>query len=268
VLESRLLIGADGANSILRREFVRKNVINNKKWKFNLGIGLECFVNREDLENGKFKTLIIAFGFVNYGYNWIIPNKKKIILGLGALNRKNKGNFLSIFKSFLSSLNLGTEKISPIIGHPVPYGNFSIKPVYENKVVLIGDAAGIADPLWGEGIYYTQKTAEFVALTIIKHFKDISFNLTQYENLLRKHIYPKFRYTLKLRWLIYNKLNSHLKYYPVQIFLLIFRKILIYLAQEKKLFRRLLKKQHLLFSINPIDPSLPLLSKQNFQKLK
>ena len=210
LIKSKLLIGADGANSIVRREFIRKNIIRNKDWQFNLGTGLECFVNRQDLENDQFKTLILTFGFVNYGYSWLFPNKERIVLGVGALNRKNKGNFLRALKNFISSLNISIEKVSPVIGHPVPYGNFSIKPVYENKVVLIGDAAGIADPLWGEGIYYTQKTAEFAALTIIRHFKDNSFNLTHYENLLRKHIYPKFKYTLKLRWLLYNKLNFHL----------------------------------------------------------
>jgi geranylgeranyl reductase family protein len=255
IIQSSFLIGADGVNSIVRREFVRKNIIRNKDWQYNLGTGLECFVNRQDLENDNFKTLLITFGFVNFGYNWLFPTKEKIVLGLGALNRKNKGNFVRIFKRFLSSLNINSEKISPILAHPVSYGNFSIKPVYNNNVVLIGDAAGIVDPLWGEGIYYAQKTAEFAALTIIRHFKDKVFNLIHYEKLLRNYIYPKFKSILKLRWFLYNKLNFHLKYYPVQIFLLISRKILICLAHGRGLFGSLLNKQHLLFNINPIDSS-------------
>ena len=126
---SKLLIGADGANSIVRREFIRKNIIRNKDWQFNLGTGLECFVNRQDLENDQFKTLILTFGFVNYGYNWLFPNKERIVLGVGALNRKNKGNFLNTLKNFISSLNISTKKISPIIAK-------KIFPVRELKKAL------------------------------------------------------------------------------------------------------------------------------------
>ncbi len=252
-IQSKFLVGADGVNSIVRREFIRKKIIKSKDWQFNLGTGLECFVNRKDLETDQFKTLLLTLGFVNYGYNWLFPNKEKIILGVGALNRKNKGNFLRALKKFISSLNINPEKISQVMGHPVPYGNFSIKPVYKNKVILIGDAAGIVDPLWGEGIYYAQKTAEFAALTIFKHFKDNSVPFTQYEDLLRKHIYSEFKSTLKKRWLLYNRLNVSLKYYPVQAFFLIYRKIVKFLRHYSRRFRELSKKQHLLIGLNSTD---------------
>ena len=240
---SKILIGADGANSIVRREFIRKNLIKNKDWQFNLATGLECFVKRTDLENHKFKEPMITFGFVQYGYNWLFPNKDKIILGVGALNRRNKGYFRTALMRFISSFNIDLTKISPIEGHPVPYGNFSVKPFYKNKVLLIGDAAGIVDPLWGEGIYYTQKTAEFATIAIINSLKGESSSLEYYETLLRKHVYSEFKYTLKLRWIIYNKLSVYSNYYIPHILIAIFRKKLIDLIHGKRSYKWLLKKQ-------------------------
>ncbi|MFX1389108.1 MAG: geranylgeranyl reductase family protein [Promethearchaeota archaeon] len=249
-VKSAILIGADGANSIVRREFTRQNIIRNKDWLFNLGTGLECFINRQNLKSDQFNRLILTFGFCNYGYNWVFPNKDKIVLGVGALNRKNKRTLLNSLKNFISSLNIDFEKCSSVIAHPVPYGNFSIKPIYKNKVLLIGDAAGITNPLWGEGIYYAQKTAELAVVSIINHFNDKSSPLTYYENLLHEDIYPKFKSTLKLRWLLFNKLNFYLKYYPIQIFLSIYRNILSNLSFNNNSSKILSKKQHLLMNLD------------------
>ena len=242
--KSNFIIGADGANSIVKQEFIRNQIIRKEQWNYNLATGLECFIDRKDLDKRLFKFPMISFGFLKYGYNWLFPNKDKVILGVGGLNRKNKGYFKNALRNFISALGINPNIVSEISGHPIPYGNFKITPIYKNKVILIGDAAGIADPFWGEGIFYSQKTAEFASYAILKNLQNIKKSTTLYLHLLTKYLYSEFQYVMKLRWVIFNQVNALLKYYPTHLLLKMMRGKLIELTQGIRSYRWLRLKDY------------------------
>ena len=235
--KSNIIIGADGVNSIVKQEFIRNRIIRKEQWNYNLATGLECFIDRKDLTKELFKYPMISLGFLKYGYNWLFPNKDKVILGVGGLIRKNKGFFKKALLNFISALGINPEVVSEIFGHPIPYGNFKVTPIYKNKVILIGDAAGIADPYWGEGIYYSQKTAEFASYAILKNLQNVKKSTTFYLHLLTKYLYSEFQYTMKLRWLIFNRVNTLLKHYPTHLLLKMMREKLIEVTQGIRSYR-------------------------------
>ena len=109
----------------------------------------------------------IFYGYVKWGYAWLFPNKDRLKIGLGGLNGKNRKTLLSSFRAFLSALGLSNYAEKRIQGHAVPYCNFLEKPVRESTL-LVGDAAGFADPLLGEGIYYAHKSAQLASFAIIQ----------------------------------------------------------------------------------------------------
>jgi len=242
--KSNFIIGADGANSIVKQEFIRNQIIRKEQWNYNLATGLECFIDRKDIDKKLFNYPMISFGFLNYGYNWLFPNKDKVILGVGGLNRKNKGYFKNALHNFISALGIKPNIVSEISGHPIPYGNFKVTPIYKNKVILIGDAAGIADPFWGEGIFYSQKTAEFASYAILKNLENIKKSTTLYLHLLTKYLYSEFQYVMKLRWVIFNQVNALLKYYPTHLLLKMMRGKLIELTQGIRSYRFLRLKDY------------------------
>jgi geranylgeranyl reductase family protein len=164
LIKTKFVIAADGANSTVRSKLLRQKKINGSRWHRNLAYCLEIFLARE----GDFKSLeypILSFGYLRYGYSWIFPNKDRLVVGIGGLKRKNK-NLTGKFKNFLSDYNLAGIDSNSIQGYPLPFGNSLSIPGYKN-ILLVGDAAGLVDPMLGEGIYQAHKSGELAATAII-----------------------------------------------------------------------------------------------------
>ena len=238
--KAKFIVGADGANSIIRKKLFLKSKNNAYKWQHNLGTAFEIFIDRTDIREVVDHPTIV-FGFVNCGYAWIFPNKDKLLVGLGGLNRANKGNFLDSFQNFLSVLNLDRGRISKVAGHPVPYGDFLLRPVL-NNVVLVGDAAGFVDPVIGEGIFYAQRSAELASWAIYKSMCNNENLETSYLQLLQKYVYPELVNAKKVRRLIFSGFNNKLHYYPMKILVNILDKKLIELVHGVRTYKGLKKR--------------------------
>lgn len=162
IFRPRILIGADGADSRLRRTLIRSNLLPDR-WNHNLATGVEVSVPRQS-ESILPDHPIIILGCLPWGYGWSFPGMgDSHVFGLCGLNRKNKGRFKNEFNSLAQSFGV---KVKTFKAHPLPYGNYLKTPGVRN-VLLIGDAAGLADPLLGEGIYYAARSGELAAKSIL-----------------------------------------------------------------------------------------------------
>jgi flavin-dependent dehydrogenase len=75
-------------------------------------------------------------------------------------------------KKILSDLShtLGID-LSSVRGHFIPLGGIKRK-VASNRILLVGDAAGFADPFHGEGIVYAILSGKLAAQAIIGSIRD------------------------------------------------------------------------------------------------
>jgi menaquinone-9 beta-reductase len=163
-----ILVGADGAGSVVRRSFP----VSGRAWLRDLAQAMEVSVPlgharglpgaHEDVVSGR---ATLYAGFVRAGYGWVFPNSGSVVVGLGGLIRSNKGAFKTDFRDFLEFLGLPADLADRAKAHPIPYGNYLTRP-HHGRALLCGDAAGLVEPFFGEGIFYAMRSGELAARAI------------------------------------------------------------------------------------------------------
>jgi len=88
----------------------------------------------------------------------------------------------------------GARQVGPVKGYPLRM-DFTTAPTYGERVLLLGEAAGLVNPLTGEGIDYALESGKLAAEHMLKMFRvdDISpAALAAYDPLLRQQFQRLF----------------------------------------------------------------------------
>lgn len=107
-------------------------------------------------------TLETHWGMFRWGYAWVFPKGNHASVGLGSWDGA-KVNLKALWGEFLVSL--GCPPAVPR-GHLVPLGGLRRRRSGDG-ILLVGDAAGFADPVTGEGIFYAVLSAHLAAETVL-----------------------------------------------------------------------------------------------------
>ncbi len=175
IIDTEFVIGADGVwSTIAKKTGLHDNnrglaVCVLKEYKLDEATVDKYFGNnRCGHLYTRFKNIV--------GYGWIFPKKEHLNIGIGSIIKSSddsniKVNLIDLFNNFIDTLK--KQKMVPIDLETdgVKGGALPIYPLdktYSNRVILIGDAAGVINPLTGEGIYYAMSSGEIGANVISK----------------------------------------------------------------------------------------------------
>ncbi len=189
IVRAHVIVGADGANSVIRRRLIEEGKVRGPRRNERLATGLGVLVDRGDI-GVPVEHPIFFLGIVDWGYAWAFPNREQVMVGLGGLNVKNRGSFRASFNTLMSILRAAPPDAPKVLGHPIPFGSFLSAPATDN-IILIGDAAGLVDPMNGEGIFYAQRSGELAASAIHAHLSGSTDLATSYCRSQRRFVLPQ-----------------------------------------------------------------------------
>ena len=152
-IHCRFLIGADGANSRVRALAFPQNPVC-------FGMAAEAEVPCE--KAGEI-PMTFDFGAVDRGYGWVFPKGDHLNVGLYSLDQFPIKERLREY----CRTRLGVPLETRIVGHRIPHGGHDLVP-YRDNLMLVGDAAGLIDPLMGEGLYNAVRSGQIAAEAVIQ----------------------------------------------------------------------------------------------------
>lgn len=153
--QARWLIAADGAHSPIRRL-----VCGQPAWA--PAIAIEGQVARQHCV--RWPSMQFDFGAVAGGYGWLFPKRDHINVGLYS-SRQGTGLGQAALLAYARQ-QLGTDQLTAVQGFPIATHGDQLH-LTAGRVLFAGDAAGLAEPLLGEGIYGALLSGQHAALALL-----------------------------------------------------------------------------------------------------
>ncbi len=173
-IEADYLIGADGANGVSCRALG----LSSQRHR---AVAIEIEREHDWLTEGngllRSDTVFLDYGVVQNGYAWIFPKDNHINVGAGIFyhnkNRHGQKSSRAILhdavRKYLKYVGL-SEDISKdtVFAHTLPmWAGQERFSSTSSRILLVGDAAGLVNPLFGDGIFNGIKSAEIAAQAIL-----------------------------------------------------------------------------------------------------
>ena len=160
-ITGRFLVGADGARSHVAESFgLDRNVrlLKGVEWEFepldSVGDCLHCFIDPE-----------CAPGYIG----WVVPGVGVTQVGL-AVHRNRRADMERFIDRIDLRFGLSGKRVLEKRGGVIPIGGL-LREFYRDRVLLIGDAAGMVSPLTAGGIHNAYRFGRLAGDAIADHLE-------------------------------------------------------------------------------------------------
>jgi len=159
------------------------------------------------------ETLAMDLGLIRGGYGWLFPKGEHLNLGVGGWR-----HFGPMLRRRLDALTphfgYAPSRLEHLRGHHLPIRRRG-SPLARGGKLLVGDAAGLIDPLSGEGIYAAIYSGRLASQSLVRFLSGDAAGLTPYARGIEAELAPdllasqRFQDVFHLMPAVYVRLLRH-----------------------------------------------------------
>lgn len=198
VMESKLVVFADGPNTLAYRRFGIGFIPETDKTI----VSMACEVKWKNNPLDHYESYY-GYKISPWGYGWIFPKRNTVNVGVGCLYSKLNSNIIESLNYLLREHPLTQEKLK---GKEITWLSSALIPIaparkiFGERMLVVGDAAGMVDPVSGGGIVHAINGGMLAGKVCVMALEENDFSpafLSRYQNLWHKtinysHIYGKY----------------------------------------------------------------------------
>jgi geranylgeranyl reductase family protein len=180
-LDARIVIGADGCNGQSAKQLgLAENVVH--------GVALEANFPYERRYAG---AMVLEIAVIRGGYGWIFPKGDHINVGVGG-NGEEGPKLRAELRRMCEAYGIDPETAQDTRGYRLPM-RLRRTQLARGRTAVIGDAAGLVDPLSGDGMYEAFLSAKLVADAALEVLAGRAEDLHAYQAAVERRIAPLTR---------------------------------------------------------------------------
>ena len=185
VLEAPVVVGADGARSVVSRAVPGHGsrfivfAFEGEAWPG---------ADREPLRDEAW----FEFRDFPHGYGWIFPKADHYSVG-GYVYARSLPGIKDRYRDFCkTNPYLREAHTFRTRGHPISLGG-SLRHLNTRRIILAGEAADLVDPLTGEGIYFALRSGHLAGEAVTRFLRE-GARMDAYSRVIREEIQKDLRY--------------------------------------------------------------------------
>ena len=158
-VRAAVVIGADGANGTSARELGLAGAPQ-------YGVAYEGNVSYDAIPEERYRgSAVVELGAVPGGYGWVFPKGDHANFGVGGWESEGP-RLREHLRRLCAEHGVPESALRAVRGHRLPMRRPD-GPLARGRALLAGDAAGLVDPLSGDGMYEALFSARLAAETVL-----------------------------------------------------------------------------------------------------
>jgi flavin-dependent dehydrogenase len=182
-VEAAAVIGADGANGSTARTLgLAGEIVHGVALEGNLRYGRGVARRRY---GGR---MVLELAVVPGGYGWVFPKGDHVNFGVGGWGYEAP-KLRAHLRRLCTEHAVDAEELTDVRGHRLPLRRPGTRLAH-GRAALVGDAAGLVDPVSGDGIYEAFFSARLAAAATIDLLEGRAASLEPYHHAVTRALAP------------------------------------------------------------------------------